>query len=72
MNDISDRAKQQKKSLEKVNKITEFWDKKCSFQFKQYKAKEIHIFVSVTEVMDCLTNDQTEISTLLSKKFMAP
>jgi hypothetical protein len=35
MNEISDRAKQQKKSLEKVGKITEYWEKKCIFEFKR-------------------------------------
>ena len=70
--EIIDRAKNQKKALEKLDKIRGLWDKDYIFQFRQYKDKAIWIFTPPTEIIDNLTNDQNEVGGLQSKKFMAP
>jgi len=70
--EIIDRAKNQKKALEKLDKIRNLWDKDYIFNFRQYKDKAIWIFGSTAEITDNLTNDQNEVGGLQSKKFMAP
>jgi len=70
--EIIEKAKQQKRSLEKVEKIRQAWELEYKFTFKQYKDKGIYIFAGVADITENLTNHQNEISGLQSKKFMQP
>jgi dynein heavy chain len=70
--EIIDKAKQQKRSLEKVANITLNWDTQYSFVFKKYKDRTIKLFAGVGEISENLTNDQNEITGLQTKKFMIP
>jgi len=71
--EITDKAKNQKKNLEKVARITNNWEKDYKFEFKKYKEKDsMWIFTGIPEIMEKLTTEQTEVSTLQSKKFMVP
>lgn len=70
--EIIEKAKNQKRSLEKVDKIRKAWEQEYKFTFKPYKDKGIYIFAGTAEISENLTNHQNEISGLQSKKFMVP